>query len=276
MSQELPDGVELAKRVVSEFSDAKHKGSVEWVLHEMATKFLAYREKQAARVPAGRDSIIAKLQACADDPMWADHAEISKSTLRHAIAMLAAAPTTEPSKAEQADAPSDDREEIEAVIACLGDDAAQLRDENPEDERADNMDKAADLLGRLLATQPPASKAEQADAPTTNEKENPCVNLQCSGRPCGNAIASTTVTQMSGGTSSGLSERKADMLDIEQLRDELSDNKVPFQFDYLAEFYKVDTVSELIAAQAYHIEKLQNTMRERGLLLPAFTRVREG
>lgn len=42
--------------------------------------------------PAGRDSIIAKLQACADDPMWADHAEISKSTLRQAIAMLATPP----------------------------------------------------------------------------------------------------------------------------------------------------------------------------------------
>ena len=74
-----------------------------------------------------------------------------------------------PSKPEQAEAPSEDREEIEAVIACLGDDAAQLRDENPEDERADNMDKAADLLGRLLATTPPASaapsKLEQAEGP---------------------------------------------------------------------------------------------------------------
>ncbi len=52
--------------------------------------------------------------------------------------------------------------------------------------------------------------------------------------------------------------------------------KVPLKFDYLAEFYKVDTVSELIAAQAHHVQKLQMTLRERGLLLPAITRVREG
>lgn len=68
-------------------------------------------------------------------------------------------PHVEVSKAEQAEAPSEEREEIEAVIACLGDDAAQLRDENPEDERADNMDHAATLLERLLATQPTASNA---------------------------------------------------------------------------------------------------------------------
>lgn len=37
-------------------------------------------------------------------------------------------------------------EEIEAVIACLGDDAAQLREENAEDERAANMERAAEML----------------------------------------------------------------------------------------------------------------------------------
>lgn len=42
-----------------------------------------------------------------------------------------------------------DREEIDAVIACLGDDAAQLRDDNPDDERADNMDRAATMLREL-------------------------------------------------------------------------------------------------------------------------------
>lgn len=42
-----------------------------------------------------------------------------------------------------------EREDIEAVIACLGDDAAQLRDDNPEDERADNMDRAAAMLREL-------------------------------------------------------------------------------------------------------------------------------
>lgn len=41
---------------------------------------------------------------------------------------------------------SEQIEELEAVIACLGDDAAQLRNENPEDERAANMERAAELL----------------------------------------------------------------------------------------------------------------------------------
>lgn len=45
--------------------------------------------------------------------------------------------------------PADEREEIEAVIACLGDDAAILREDNPEDERADNMERAAELLEAL-------------------------------------------------------------------------------------------------------------------------------
>lgn len=40
-------------------------------------------------------------------------------------------------------------DDIEAVIACLGDDAAGLRDENPEDERADNMDVAAATISSL-------------------------------------------------------------------------------------------------------------------------------
>lgn len=40
-------------------------------------------------------------------------------------------------------------EKIEAVTACLGDDAATLRDRNPEDEMAANMDEAARLLSAL-------------------------------------------------------------------------------------------------------------------------------
>lgn len=40
-------------------------------------------------------------------------------------------------------------EEVEAVIACLGDDAAQLHADNPEDERATNMVRAAELLQEL-------------------------------------------------------------------------------------------------------------------------------
>jgi hypothetical protein len=40
-------------------------------------------------------------------------------------------------------------EELGAIVACLRDDAAQLRDENVEDERAENMEKAADALERF-------------------------------------------------------------------------------------------------------------------------------
>lgn len=40
-------------------------------------------------------------------------------------------------------------EEVETLIACLGDDAAQLMGDNPEDERAATMLEAADMLARL-------------------------------------------------------------------------------------------------------------------------------
>jgi hypothetical protein len=49
-------------------------------------------------------------------------------------------------------------DDIEAIIACLGDDAATLREESPE--IADNMDAAAAALTRLAT--PPAPKLEQA------------------------------------------------------------------------------------------------------------------
>ena len=44
--------------------------------------------------------------------------------------------------------------EIEAVIACLGDDAAALREENPESEVAANMERAAELLSALPTPAP--------------------------------------------------------------------------------------------------------------------------
>jgi hypothetical protein len=45
---------------------------------------------------------------------------------------------------------AEEHEEIEAVIACLGDDAAKLREKNPECEMAANMDRAAVLLAQLI------------------------------------------------------------------------------------------------------------------------------
>jgi len=47
-----------------------------------------------------------------------------------------------------------DREDVVAVADCLGDDSAQLRQENDEDERADNMDRAASMLTWMLLTHP--------------------------------------------------------------------------------------------------------------------------
>jgi hypothetical protein len=47
-----------------------------------------------------------------------------------------------------------EREDVEAVADCLGDDAAQLRQENDEDERASNMDRAASMLTWMLLTHP--------------------------------------------------------------------------------------------------------------------------
>lgn len=47
-----------------------------------------------------------------------------------------------------------DREELEAVIACLGDDAATLREQNPECEMAANMDRAAELLAAAKEPSP--------------------------------------------------------------------------------------------------------------------------
>ena len=47
--------------------------------------------------------------------------------------------------------PEPEPDEVEEVIACLGDDAAAMLNENPEDERALNMQRAADLLAELQA-----------------------------------------------------------------------------------------------------------------------------
>ncbi|WP_369064750.1 PDDEXK family nuclease [Burkholderia gladioli] len=51
----------------------------------------------------------------------------------------------EPATADER-AAQDEPSEIEQVIACLGDDAAKLREANPDDEMADNMEAAARLL----------------------------------------------------------------------------------------------------------------------------------
>lgn len=62
-------------------------------------------------------------------------------------------------------------EDIEAIIACLGDDAAALRAENPECERAANMDAAAALIERL------APQAPVADQPAEPSPADPIRGL---------------------------------------------------------------------------------------------------
>lgn len=56
---------------------------VEWPLEDEEQPATAQAE-----APGEREILVAKLQACADDPMWANHAEISKRTLRQAIVAI--------------------------------------------------------------------------------------------------------------------------------------------------------------------------------------------
>ncbi|WP_186183132.1 hypothetical protein [Burkholderia gladioli] len=75
------------------------------------------------------------------------------------------------SQAVAADAaPADEPSEIEQVIACLGDDAAKLREANPDDEMADNMEAAARLLSERAALSPaPVDEAAQDEQALLDE-----------------------------------------------------------------------------------------------------------
>lgn len=67
--------------------------------------------------------------------------ELPDDQIRHALESFAASRPTAPQAAVDAEF-----EKLEAVIACLGDDAASLRDHPATEEIADNMDRAAELL----------------------------------------------------------------------------------------------------------------------------------
>lgn len=43
-------------------------------------------------------------------------------------------------------------DDAEAVVACLGDDAAEMLGENPEDERALNMQRAAEIIDARMTS----------------------------------------------------------------------------------------------------------------------------
>lgn len=78
------------------------------------------------------------------------------------------------------------QEEIESVVACLGDDAAALRDEtgNPEDERAANMDAAAALIERLAAQAPVAGQPAEPSPACGGVPDPRCNYLATCGRVC--------------------------------------------------------------------------------------------
>jgi hypothetical protein len=54
-------------------------------------------------------------------------------------------------------------EDVEAIIECLGDDAAKLREANPDDEMADNMEEAARMLEGFAAAPAAPAVAPHAD-----------------------------------------------------------------------------------------------------------------
>ena len=72
----------------------------------------------------------------------------------------------------------DEIDECEAVIACLGDDAALLRKENPDCEIAANMDAAADLLEKLRLTEEGAKEAFGVVVQDKRDLESECKNLR--------------------------------------------------------------------------------------------------
>lgn len=128
------------------------------VVRELAKKHQAYLKacgelyfaKYAAHTPptapaqdAQGDELLRDLEALMNN----NRITVSESTLVwRAMQRIAAAATPSPQAATAGAEPGWTQEEIEEVIACLGDDAAQLRDQNPEDERADNMDRAACMV----------------------------------------------------------------------------------------------------------------------------------
>jgi hypothetical protein len=74
--------------------------------------------------------------------------------------------------------PEAEIDECEAVIACLGDDAALLRRDNPHCEIAANMDAAADMLEKLRATEEGAKEAFGHVVQNKRDLEAECKRLR--------------------------------------------------------------------------------------------------
>ena len=116
MSQELPDGVELPplpKLLISENATLTIGPFTDDQMHEYATAaILADREKQAARVPEG----YALLMAAGIASQYGVLEEHAFACAERILSL--AAPTTEPSKAEQADAPFKNCDRCDTPGAC--------------------------------------------------------------------------------------------------------------------------------------------------------------
>lgn len=72
----------------------------------------------------------------------------------------------------------DDIDEAEAVIACLGDDAAKLREANAECEIAANMEAAATMLEKLRATEIGAREAYGVIVEGNRSLKEECAHLR--------------------------------------------------------------------------------------------------
>jgi hypothetical protein len=106
-----------------------------------------YLDEYAALVPVEqpKDGVISVMDALRAIANYGSNANLGKTAeWMKCIARTAlTANLSQPQPVAQGEAVDED---IESVIACLGDDAATLRDRNPEDEMAANMDEAARLL----------------------------------------------------------------------------------------------------------------------------------
>jgi hypothetical protein len=96
----------------------------------------------------------------ADDTMLNEELRNWAKRLLAAAPLLVGKPTAQQGGATQAAGHEDD---IESVIACLGDDAAGLREENPECEIAKNMEIAAATLRSLCRQLDEARKEPDRD-----------------------------------------------------------------------------------------------------------------
>ena len=74
--------------------------------------------------------------------------------------------------------PKAEIDEFEAVIACLDDDAALLRRQNPDCEIAANMEAASDMLEKLRATEEGAAEAFGHVVQNKRDLEAECKRLR--------------------------------------------------------------------------------------------------